>query len=137
VAWVLHYLTDPTTRSIYRLRGRWRVNWSWCGGGRREGDVLSQELGGFVLLNLAVLVVSGLSDVLGAIGRILLSYLVHMHSRLRSFRQGHVHVGPITWEVLPQTGIGAGLSIYDHIRIFKTKVLVSKNLFSTKHIVWL
>jgi hypothetical protein len=31
------------------------------------------------LLNPAVLVVSGLSDVLGAIGRILLSYLVHMH----------------------------------------------------------
>jgi hypothetical protein len=28
--------------------------------------------------------------------------LVHMHSRLRSLRQGQVHVGPITWEVLPQ-----------------------------------
>jgi hypothetical protein len=55
-----------------------------------------------VLLNLAVLVVSGLSEVLGALGRILLSYLVHMHSRLRSLRQGQVHVGPITWEVLPQ-----------------------------------
>jgi hypothetical protein len=54
-----------------------------------------------VLLNPAVLVVSGLSDVLGVIGRILLSYLVHMHSRLRSLRQGQVHVGPITWEVLP------------------------------------
>jgi hypothetical protein len=54
-----------------------------------------------VLLNLAILVVSGLSDVLGAIGRILLSYLVHMHDRLRSLRQGQVHVGPITWEVLP------------------------------------
>jgi hypothetical protein len=34
-------------------------------------------------------------------------------------------------------GIGAGLSIYGHIRIFKTKVLVLKNLFSTKHIVCL
>jgi hypothetical protein len=55
-----------------------------------------------VLLNPAVLVVSGLSGVLGAIGRILLSYLVHMHSSLRSLRQGQVHVGPITWEVLPQ-----------------------------------
>jgi hypothetical protein len=54
-----------------------------------------------VLLNPAVLVVCGLSDVLGAIGRILLSYLVHMHSSLRSLRQGQVHVGPITWEVLP------------------------------------
>ena len=53
------------------------------------------------LLNPVVLVVSGLSEVLGALGQILLSYLVHMHSRLRSLRQGQVHVGPITWEVLP------------------------------------
>jgi hypothetical protein len=90
-----------------------------------------------VLLNLAVLVISGLSDVLGAIGRILLSYLVHMHGRLRSLRQGQVHVGPISWEVLPQAGIRARLSIYSHIRIFKTKVLVLETLFSTKHIVWL
>jgi hypothetical protein len=50
-----------------------------------------------VLLNPAILVVSGLSDVLGAIGQILLSYLVHMHSRLKSLGQGQVHVGPITW----------------------------------------
>jgi hypothetical protein len=90
-----------------------------------------------VLLNPAVLVVSGLSDVLGAIGRILLSYLVHMHSSLRSLRLGQVHVGPITWAVLPQPGIGARLSIYSHIRIFKTKVLVLEKLFSTKHIGWL
>jgi hypothetical protein len=54
------------------------------------------------LLNLGILVVSGLSGVLRTLGRILLSYLLHMHSRLRSLRQGHVHVGPITWEVLPQ-----------------------------------
>jgi hypothetical protein len=54
------------------------------------------------LLNLAILVVSGLSGVLGTLGWILLSYLVHMHSRLRSWRQGQVHVGPITWKVLPQ-----------------------------------
>jgi hypothetical protein len=53
------------------------------------------------LLNLAILVVSGLFGVLGTLGRILLSYLVHMHSCLRSLRQGQVHVGPITWEVLP------------------------------------
>jgi hypothetical protein len=59
-----------------------------------------------VLLNPAVLVVSGLSDVLGAIGRILLSYLVHMHSRLRSLGQGQVHVGPITWEILPHSLYG-------------------------------
>ena len=54
------------------------------------------------LLNPVILVVSGLSEVLGALGWILLSYLVHMHSRVRSSRQGQVHVGPITWEVLPQ-----------------------------------
>jgi hypothetical protein len=52
------------------------------------------------LLNLAILVVSGLSGVLGTLGRILLSYLVHMHSCLRSLRQGQVHVGPIIWEVM-------------------------------------
>jgi hypothetical protein len=44
------------------------------------------------LLNPAVLVVSGLSEVLGALRQILLGYLVHMHSRLRSLRQGQVHV---------------------------------------------
>jgi hypothetical protein len=38
------------------------------------------------LFNFAVLVVSGLSEVLGALEQILLSYLVHMHSRLRSLR---------------------------------------------------
>jgi hypothetical protein len=54
------------------------------------------------LLYPAVLVVSGLSEILGALGQILLSCLVHMHSRLRSLRQGQMHVGPITWEVLPQ-----------------------------------
>jgi hypothetical protein len=55
------------------------------------------------LLNIAILVVSGLSGVLGTLGRILLSYLVHMHSRLRSLRPEQVHVGLITWEVLPQS----------------------------------
>jgi hypothetical protein len=54
------------------------------------------------LLNLAILVVSGLSEVLGTLEQILLSDLVQMHSRLRSLRQGQVHVGLITWEVLPQ-----------------------------------
>jgi hypothetical protein len=29
-----------------------------------------------------------------------------MHSRLRSLRQGQVHVGPITWEVLPHRQSG-------------------------------
>jgi hypothetical protein len=54
------------------------------------------------LLNLVILVVCGLSGVLGTLGRILLSYPVHMHSRLRSLRPGEVYVGPITREVLPQ-----------------------------------
>jgi hypothetical protein len=40
------------------------------------------------LLNHAVLVVSGLSGVLGTLGWILLSYPVHRHSRLRSLRRG-------------------------------------------------
>jgi hypothetical protein len=39
------------------------------------------------LLNLVILVVSGSSGVLGALEWILLSYLVHIHSRLRSLRQ--------------------------------------------------
>jgi hypothetical protein len=54
------------------------------------------------LLNLVILVVRGISGVPGTLEQILLSYLVHMHSRLRSLRQGQVYVGPITWEVLPQ-----------------------------------
>jgi hypothetical protein len=83
------------------------------------------------LLNFVIVVVSGLSEVLGALGRILLSYLVHMHSHLRSVRQGQVHVGLITWEVLPQLGIGARLSIIRSHTYFQNKVLVSKNLFST------
>jgi hypothetical protein len=53
------------------------------------------------LLNLVILIISGLFGVLGTLGQILLSYSVHMHNRLRSLRRGHVHVGPITWEVLP------------------------------------
>jgi hypothetical protein len=40
------------------------------------------------LLNLVILVISGLSRVLWTLGRILLSYLVHMYSRLRSLRRG-------------------------------------------------
>jgi hypothetical protein len=48
------------------------------------------------LLNLVILVISGLFGVLGTLGRILLSYPVHIHSRLRSLRRGQVHVGPIT-----------------------------------------
>jgi hypothetical protein len=54
------------------------------------------------LLNPAILVVSRLSGVLGTLGQILLSCLVHTQSYLRSLRQGQVYVGPITWEVLRQ-----------------------------------
>jgi hypothetical protein len=86
------------------------------------------------LHNLAILVVSGLSRVLGTLGRILLSYPVHMHSRLRSLRQGLVHVGPITWKVLPQLGIRARLSIIWSHTYFQNKFLVLENLFSIKHI---
>jgi hypothetical protein len=53
------------------------------------------------LLNLVILVISGLFEVIGTLGHILLSYAVHMHSCLRSLRRGQVHAGPITWEVLP------------------------------------
>jgi hypothetical protein len=52
------------------------------------------------LLNHAILAISGLYEVLGTLGQILLSCLVHMHSRLRSLGQRQVHVGSITWEVL-------------------------------------
>jgi hypothetical protein len=54
------------------------------------------------LLNPAIMVVSGFFEVLETLEQILLSCLVHMHSRLRSLGQGQVHVGPITWEVLRQ-----------------------------------
>jgi hypothetical protein len=49
------------------------------------------------LLNpAAILAIIGLSEVLGTLGQILLSCLVHMHSRLRSLGQRQVHVGLIT-----------------------------------------
>jgi hypothetical protein len=62
------------------------------------------------LLYPAIMVVGGLSGVLGTLGRILLSYLVHMHSRLRSLRQGHVHVDPITWRFCHRIHKGKVLS---------------------------
>jgi hypothetical protein len=40
------------------------------------------------LHNLEIVVVTGLSGVLGTLGRILLSYPMHMHSRMRSLRRG-------------------------------------------------
>jgi hypothetical protein len=67
-------------------------------------------------------VVSGLSGVLGTLGWILLSYPVHMHSRLRSLRQGQEHVGPITWEVLPHPSIASILSILSRLLYSNTVV---------------
>jgi hypothetical protein len=55
------------------------------------------------LLNHAILAISGLSRVLGTLGQIMLSCLVHMHSHVRSLGQRQVHVSPIIWEVLPQS----------------------------------
>jgi hypothetical protein len=47
VYWLLDYLLELTTHSIYRLRGWWTVNLGWRDGGRRERIALSQEIGGF------------------------------------------------------------------------------------------
>jgi hypothetical protein len=63
------------------------------------------------LLNPAILAVSGLSGVFGTLVQILLSCSVHMHSRLRSLRQGQVHVGPNNLGGSATAGIRAGLSI--------------------------
>jgi hypothetical protein len=40
VYWMLDYLAEPMAHSIYRTRGRWRLNLAWRGGGRREGRTL-------------------------------------------------------------------------------------------------
>jgi hypothetical protein len=47
VDWVLDYLTDPMTHSIYRLRGWWPMNLGWHGGGRRRKRLLAQEMCSF------------------------------------------------------------------------------------------
>jgi hypothetical protein len=41
---VLDYLTNLTAHSIYRLRGRWRVNLVWRGGGRRRKGSPAQTI---------------------------------------------------------------------------------------------
>jgi len=96
------------------------------------------------LLNPAILAVSRLSGVLGALGQILLSCLVHMHSCLRSLRQGQVHVGPITWEVLRQRrrlsllrsyAQGSFGSIAEKVTDLKGKGLSSPHRFVYKSIV--
>jgi hypothetical protein len=44
---LLDYLAELTAHSIYRLRGRWLVIWTWRSGDRRVRRALSRELGGF------------------------------------------------------------------------------------------
>jgi hypothetical protein len=46
VDWVLDYLTDPTTHSIYRLLGRWPMNLRWRGGGLRRKRSLALAIRG-------------------------------------------------------------------------------------------
>jgi hypothetical protein len=46
VDWVLDYLTDPMTHSIYRLLGRWPVNLGWRGGGQRRKRSLALAIRG-------------------------------------------------------------------------------------------
>jgi hypothetical protein len=46
VDWVLDYPMDPTTHSIYRLRGRCRVNLGWHGGSRRRKRSRAQMIRG-------------------------------------------------------------------------------------------
>jgi hypothetical protein len=47
VYWLRDYLAKPMARSIYRTQGRWPMNLTWRGGGRREGRALAQGIGGF------------------------------------------------------------------------------------------
>jgi hypothetical protein len=44
--WVLDYLAEPTTCSIYRIPERWPVNLRWRGGGRRGKELLAQAIRG-------------------------------------------------------------------------------------------
>jgi hypothetical protein len=54
VAWVLDYLTNPKSCSIYRLQGRWRVNLEWRGGGQRRRVPLVRAVSGCNRDNLIV-----------------------------------------------------------------------------------
>jgi hypothetical protein len=45
--WVLDYLAEPTTCSIYRIPEWWPMNLRWRRGGQRKKRGLSQEIGGF------------------------------------------------------------------------------------------
>jgi hypothetical protein len=87
------------------------------------------------LLNPAILAVSGLSGVLWTLEQILLSCLVHMHSRLRSLTRTGA-CGPNNLGGSAIAGIEARLSIIRSYMYFQNNVLLSKNLFSTKYIVW-
>jgi hypothetical protein len=43
---VLDYMVEPNVCSIYRIRGRWLVIWSWRGGGRRGKRLLALAIRG-------------------------------------------------------------------------------------------
>jgi hypothetical protein len=47
VDWMLDYLVESTTCSIYRLLEWWSMNLRCHGGSRREGGALAQAIGGF------------------------------------------------------------------------------------------
>jgi hypothetical protein len=49
VCWVLEYQAEPRVCLIYRALERWPMNLSSRGGGRREGGVLAQAIGGIYL----------------------------------------------------------------------------------------
>jgi hypothetical protein len=46
VDWMLDYLVEPTAGSIYRIHEWWRLIRRKTRGGRREGGVLAQAIGG-------------------------------------------------------------------------------------------
>ena len=46
VDWMLDYLAEPTTGSIYRIHERWRLIQGKTRGSRREGGALAQVIGG-------------------------------------------------------------------------------------------
>jgi hypothetical protein len=43
---VLDYMAEPNVCSIYRIRWRWLVIWSWRGGGRRGKRLLALAIRG-------------------------------------------------------------------------------------------
>jgi hypothetical protein len=46
VCWVLDYIAEPMAHSVYRIQGRWPVNWRRRGGGLRGKKLLAQAIRG-------------------------------------------------------------------------------------------